>query len=264
MALKSSEDSDTHDPRFLTSVARGMSVLDCLSGSIGPKSLTEISQRTNLSIPTVQRLIASLIEAGYVEKSTNGKRYSLTLRTLDLLYYFLSRNTLAKSAWPYMVKLREQLQLDVSLSLPLGGSMIFLHRLSGNKSRFDNTLSGKLLPLHQCASGLCYLAAQSDYKIDGFISENLGEQIGLIASTDQTVLKTAIAECRSRGYASLQEEDIISGLVSLACPVRSGEKVVAGISVYAPLENSSAAELIDHTLPSLLEASRTLSSLPWV
>ena len=128
---KSSNPKD--DPRFLSSVERGFLVLDALSDGTGPMSLTEIAKNTGLTVPTLQRITATLVKTGYLEKKENSKRYGPTVKTVDLLFSYLSRNQFAKRAWPHLVKLREDLGLDVSLSVQTGSTMIYVHRLPGTQ-----------------------------------------------------------------------------------------------------------------------------------
>lgn len=241
-----------NDPRFLNSVSRGMEVIECLSGAIGAKSLTEIAQTTGLTIPTLQRLITTLVEAGYVDKTPLSKRYSLTVRTLDLLYFFLSRNSFAKTAWPHMVRLRSNLQLDVSLSLPLEDTMIYLHRLPKYRGIFDSTLPGKRVPLHLAASGHIYLATQTEEQIklalDAMAPQNF----------DRDVIWEQIMRSRLNGYGLVEDKNP-SGLISIACPIIREGKFKAGISAHVPWSVFSSTELIDRSLQQLSIVSAALS-----
>ena len=89
-------DSERQDPRFLTTVERGLRVLEAMSAHYGAMSLTELSRTTDLTVPTLQRLTATLVEAGYVEKESSSKRYKLTVKTVDLLFSYLSRTQFAE------------------------------------------------------------------------------------------------------------------------------------------------------------------------
>ncbi|MCY4334524.1 MAG: IclR family transcriptional regulator [Litoreibacter sp.] len=240
------------DPRFLSSVERGFAVIECLAGAVGPRSLTELSQATGLTIPTLQRLTSALLEAGYVEKAGSSKRYRLTIRALDLLYYFLSRNGFAKIAWPHMVRLRELVQLDVALALPLGHTMIYLHRLPGHRGSYESTLPGKRSPLHASASGLCILAALSEAGLETYLDVAAPPE-------DHKTLRDAVSLCQERGYGLVQEAGPL-GQITLACPVVHSGSVIAGVSVQAPTTLTAANDLIAQTLPDIRKAAVNLSS----
>ena len=250
--------SPENDPRYLSSVERGFRVLDALSLSTGPMSLTELADHTKLAVPTLQRLTATLIEAGYIEKIAGTKRYRPTVRTVDLLYSYLSRNQFAKRAWPYLVKLREELGLDVSLSVPLLNSMIYVHRLPGYRGNFENTLPGRKIPMHLSASGRCVLSLQSPAAIDTYFANEPLLSITPWSLTDPAELKTEIMRCQELGFALVKQE-ASPGMVTLACPVITGSVAVAGVSVHAPLAGFDQDVFLSSVLPPVVSVSQALS-----
>ncbi len=247
------------DPRYLTSVERGFRVLDALSASSGPLSLTEMSRKTRLTVPTLQRLTATLVEAGYLEKEQSSKRYRLTLKTVDLLFSYLSRNQLADRAWPHLVNLKESLGVGVSMSLPLQNSMIYLHRLPGYAGNFENTLSGKTLPMHLSASGRCFLAHQPHERVENYIASV--EMVALTAwsLTDTDKVRDEIGLCRERGYALVQQE-ATPGLMTIACPVMSGTDVIGGVSAHVPMAGMNERTFVDRALLPVVSVSQALGS----
>lgn len=247
------------DPRYLSSVERGFRVMEELASASGALTLTELSRATDLTVPTLQRLTATLMEAGYLEKEKETKRYHPTVRTVDLLYSYLSRNEFAKAAWPHLVRLREELKLDVSLSVPLGDSMIYVHRLPGYRGNFENTLPGKRLPLHLSASGRCYLASKSDQEITDFLDTADLSQITTKSLYEPDAIFSAIITCRANGYCLVDQETSI-GVVTLTCPVSRGKETVAGVSVHAPVAATPKHDLIERALPSLVSVALAIGS----
>lgn len=247
------------DPRYLSSVARGFRVLEELSVVSAPLSLSELARRTGLTVPTVQRLTATLAEAGYLEKVLETKRYRSTVRTVDLLYSYLSRNEFAKTAWPHLVRLREELKLDVSLSVPLENTMIYVHRLPGYRGNFENTLPGKRLPMHLSASGRCYLAAKSDQDIQDFLNTSDLTPLTARSLTDPENIFSTILESRANGYCLVEQETSL-GIATIACPVTRGMEVVAGVSVHAPIAAASRETLVERVLPTLVSVAMAICS----
>lgn len=248
-----------NDPRYLSSVERGFRVLDALSLSTGPMSLTELAQHTQLAVPTLQRLTTTLIEAGYVQKIAGTKRYCPTVRTVDLLHSYLSRNQFAKRAWPYLVKLREELGLDVSLSVPVSNSMIYVHRLPGYRGNFENTLPGKKIPMHLSASGRCLLSLKSKVDLKTYLESVPLASITPWSVTDPDTLMEEISQCRNLGYAFVKQE-ASPGMMTLACPITRGVEVIAGISVHAPVAGSDQAAFVATVIPAVVAMSQALSS----
>lgn len=250
--------SAENDPRYLSSVERGFRVLDALSLSSGPMSLTELADHTGLAVPTLQRLTATLIEAGYVEKKAGTKRYRPTVRTVDLLYSYLSRNQFAKRAWPHLVKLREELGLDVSLSVPLSYSMIYVHRLPGFRGNFENTLPGRKVPMHLSASGRCVLSSKSAADLVTYFDNAPMQAITAWSLTEPVALKDEILHCRDQGYALVKQE-ASPGMVTLGCPVTEGSEVIAGLSVHTPLAGFKEQAFLENVLSAVVLVSQALS-----
>lgn len=247
------------DPRFLTSVARGFQVFDALSNGSGPMSLTELAAATGLSVPTVQRLTATLVCAGYLAKDSHSKRYRPTVKTVNLLYSYLSRNQFAKRAWPHLVKLREDVGLDVSLSVRVGDAMIYVHRLPGYAGNFENTLPGKKVPIHLSASGRSLLSLWETQKVQNYLS-----RLDLCAQTpwsltDSNAIAAKIADCREKGFAFVKQE-ASPGLMTLACPVVCGTEAISGVSVHAPVASLSPEDFKNKVLPLVVSVSQALST----
>ncbi|WP_150526870.1 IclR family transcriptional regulator [Roseibium sediminis] len=257
MAEVKNQASPRDDPRFLTSVERGFLVLDTLSDSLGPMSLTEIAKATGLAVPTLQRLTGNLIQAGYLEKHSGSKRYSSTVKTVDLLFSYLSRNQFAKRAWPHLVKLREDLGLDVSLSVPSGGTMVYVHRLPGYSGNFENTLPGKKVPIHLSASGRCILSLMANERVRHYLASASLAPLTPWSITDPALLLEEIAQCRKNGFSVVRQE-ATSGTLTLACPIRRASEAVAGVSVHVPIAGTDENEFVCRALPLVVSVSDAL------
>ncbi|MEM9043817.1 MAG: IclR family transcriptional regulator [Pseudomonadota bacterium] len=246
------------DPRFLSSVERGFLVLDALAETTGPMSLTELSKATGLAVPTLQRLTATLVKTGYLEKEPSSKRYRAAVKTVDLLYSYLSRNQFAKRAWPHLVKLREDLGLDVSLSVPFGNSMIYVHRLPGYSGNFENTLPGRRVPIHLSASGRCVLSFLEPSQIRTTLGSLPLSKLTPWSKVDIEEIQSEIAKCRKHGYAVVEQE-ASPGTVTLAAPVTRASSAIAGVSVHSPTAGGDFQSIAERVLPSVISVSRAIS-----
>jgi DNA-binding IclR family transcriptional regulator len=249
----------TGDARFLTSVARGMTVLEAFAERPGPMGLTELSRVTGLPIPTLQRLTATLVKACYLEKDEERRSYQLTVRSLDLLYAYLSRNWLARKLWPHLVRLREDLGMDVSVSFPRGRHMIYVHRLPGYRGSFENTLPGRQVPQFASASGRCYLAALSPEACRARIEETDRKKLTPMTRTGAEEILAEIDRCREVGFCLIDQE-VSVGVLTLSCPIYRGTDVVAGLSVHHPRASANRDEFTSAVLPSLARVAQALEA----
>ncbi|MBM3603791.1 MAG: helix-turn-helix domain-containing protein, partial [Alphaproteobacteria bacterium] len=67
--------TDLHDPRFATTLARGLSVLRAFRVGDDGLSNAEIAQRTGLPKSTVSRLTFTLGHLGYLVQSPRDDRF---------------------------------------------------------------------------------------------------------------------------------------------------------------------------------------------
>ena len=67
--------TDLHDPRFATTLARGLSVLRAFRVTDDGLSNAEIAQRTGLPKSTVSRLTFTLGQLGYLVQSPRDDRF---------------------------------------------------------------------------------------------------------------------------------------------------------------------------------------------
>ena len=248
----------TNDPRFLSSVERGFQVLDALAAASGPMSLTEISRQTGLAIPTLQRLTSTLVNSGYVLKEKTSKRFKPSVKTVDLLHGYLSRNQFASRAWPHLVGLREQIGLDVSLSVPHGNSMIYVHRLPGYPGNFENTLPGRKVPMHLSASGRCILSFNSQEQIEQYLELAEMPLLTPWSSTDKPEIMRQVSLCREQGYAVVKQE-ASPGIMTLGCPVMQKNEAIAGVSVHIPAAGTDKNNFLSQVLSPALSVAHTLS-----
>src|SRR5215213_3982345 len=68
----------------VTALERGLSILDCFVQGPPELMLIEIASRVGLNKATAFRLIQTLQNCGYVQQDPITRRYSLSLKVLDL------------------------------------------------------------------------------------------------------------------------------------------------------------------------------------
>ena len=97
----------TGDPDFMTSLARGLAVVQAFQERKRHLTIAQISHRTEIPRAAVRRCLHTLIKLGYA--TTDGRTYSLLPKVLTLGHAYLSSTPLAVSAQPYLDRMSEQL-----------------------------------------------------------------------------------------------------------------------------------------------------------
>src|SRR5699024_2974389 len=98
---KEKEDS-RNSKNFIKSLDKGLKVIQAFSRENSTMTISEVSNKTNLTRPTVRRILLTLQELRFVD--SNNDEFFLTARILNLGYAFLSSQDLIKIAEPFMQK----------------------------------------------------------------------------------------------------------------------------------------------------------------
>jgi IclR family pca regulon transcriptional regulator len=248
------------DPRYMTSLARGLGVLRAFEGRPS-LTTTQAAAATGLSRSSAARCLYTLERLGYV--AAEGSTYRLQAALLPLVRAYTYSDPLAMAAQPVVASLRERLGESSSLAVfePTShyASVIYVCRAETSHIISIPLLIGSTLPSYCTSMGRVLLAALPEDKL----TLALGEA-ELRARTPATItaplaLKEEILRVRQQGYAIVDEE-LERGLRSIAVPVRTHEgKVTAALNVGAPTPRRSMEWLRDTARSELQAAAAHLT-----
>ena len=144
----------------LGTVRNAALLLDLLARGPAHQQLTDLAERSGLSVATVHRLLRSLVLAGIVEQDPRTARYGLGPEVVRLSHRYLARLPVLGALSPYLVQLRDHLQATVRVQL-------LVRTVLADVDRVDAAGSGLyrepfvLRPALQAAGGRL-LAARAD------------------------------------------------------------------------------------------------------
>lgn len=246
------------DPNFMSSLARGLAVINAFQERKRHLTIAQISHRTEIPRAAVRRCLYSLMKLGYV--TTDGRTYSLLPKVLTLGHAYLSSTPLAVSAQPFLDRLSEQLHEACNLATLEGEQVLYIARSAIPQRLISVDLSvGSRLPAYCTSMGRILLAALDDDQLHDYLAH-----AELQAKTSRTLhTPDALWEClqrvRQQGWCIVDQE-LEQGLRSLAVPVYdSAGHVLAAMNVSTHASRVPTAELEKRFLPLMLSASRELS-----
>jgi IclR family pca regulon transcriptional regulator len=248
------------DPTFMTSLARGLAVIDAFHERKRQLTIAQISHRTEIPRAAVRRCLHTLVRLGYVG-SDDGRTYALLPKVLTLGHAYLSSTPLAVAAQPFLDRLSEQLGEACSLATLEGHEALYL-ACTATAQRFLSVeiRVGTRLPAYCTSLGQVLLAALDAACLDEYLAGAT-----LAARTSRTLcepqaLRERLDEVRGQGWCFIDQE-LEAGLRSIAVPVHDAEgRVLAAMSVSGHAARVSRAELETRYLPALQAASRELSA----
>ena len=247
------------DPSFMTSLARGLAVVQAFSDSRKPQTIANISQKTGIPRAAVRRCLHTLRELGYVDAELNN--FSLRPKVLTLGYSYLSSTPLTVSAQPYLNDISRTLNESSSMAVLEDGEVLYVARASTTRVMSVALNTGSRLPAYCTSLGRVMLAHLPPDELERYLARTK-----LRAMTENTVvnqkrLREILADVRRDGYA-INDEELELGLRSIAVPVRGASgQVLAALNVGAQAARVSVKQLEKEVLPVLLRGAQELALL---
>lgn len=135
-------------------------LLELLGEGAAYQQLTDLAERSGMSIPTVHRLLRSLVLADLVVQDPRSSRYGLGPELARLSHHYLSRLPLLGALSPYLAQLRDQLDHTIHVQILVHGEVVYVDRVDGAE-RGPYREAHRVVPALACAGGRL-LAARSD------------------------------------------------------------------------------------------------------
>ncbi|MGO4000070.1 MULTISPECIES: pca regulon transcriptional regulator PcaR [Pseudomonas] len=249
----------TGDPDFMTSLARGLAVVQAFQERKRHLTIAQISHRTEIPRAAVRRCLHTLIKLGYA--TTDGRTYSLLPKVLTLGHAYLSSTPLAVSAQPYLDRMSEQLHEACNMATLEGNDILYIARSATTQRLISVDLSvGGRLPAYCTSMGRILLAALDDASLREYLdSADLQAKTSRTLHTPEALLE-CLQEVRQQGWCVVDQE-LEQGLRSIAVPVYDASgQVLAALNISTHAGRVSRNELEQRFLPGLLSASRELSA----
>jgi len=144
---------DNEAPRGTLGTIRNASVLlDLLSDGPAYHQLSDLADRSGLSLPTVHRLLRSLVAAGLVQQDPASSRYGLGPELVRLSERYLDRLPLLQSLRPYLVDLRNRTRVTVQVAVRMRERVAYVEHIDGADS-VQLQRSGRTMPVGTSAAG---------------------------------------------------------------------------------------------------------------
>ena len=263
------DDAPAGDPNFMTSLARGLTVIQAFSQQRRSLTISQISQKTGIPRAAVRRCLYTLARLGFVA-AEDGRLFSLRPRILSLGHPYLTSTPLAKAAQPVLRHVSNTLNESSSIAILDGAEILYIARASTSRIMTIDLDIGSRLPAHCTSMGRVLLAHLDDATLDTHLA-----RCKLIQYTPNTLitmetLRTELNRVRAQGYAVIDQE-LELGLRSIAVPIveRTNDaddatgrgRALAAINVGVHAARATVAEMEERILPVLREAEQELALL---
>ena len=244
---------------MIKSVANALDVLEELSNEGGELGVTELSRRLNLHKNNIFRLLATLEAKGYVEQNKETENYRLGLKSLELGQNYLRRMSLIKQVRPVLEELVQRCNENAGLGVLRQQWVVYLDVVEAKRMVRVACRAGWRLPAYASAVGKVQLAFRSEQEVERSVDWKNMKAFTPNTITDKETFLKHLQEVRERGYA-IDDEEFEEGVRCVAVPVKDyTRRVVAGISIQAPVFRLPEERIEEEILPALREAGTKAS-----
>ncbi|MGW4033480.1 IclR family transcriptional regulator domain-containing protein [Streptomyces sp. NPDC004838] len=243
-------------------LTRGVSVLRAVTEADGRAAVSDLVRATGLARSTVDRIAATLARMGYLR--LDGHTAVLAPRLMELGNAYLAAIRLPSLLGPLAERLADDLDESVSLAVPDGDGIRFVHQTTRRRSMSVAFRVGDLLPAERTAQGMVFAARWSAAEWARWRARRDTDPAGRASSpgrassspthADGPSFEELAAGAAERGWA-VDDQLIEPGLVAVALPVRGPDgQVVCAVSVASHTSRHSAGSLPESLLPRAREA----------
>lgn len=253
----SEEDADRYT---VPGLERGLRILSEFSRHEPNLTAPELARRLGVPRSTVFRLLVTLEQMGFVERTDDGRAYSLGLAVLRLGFEYLGSLTITELGRPIVDRLRNETGYSANLVVRDKRDIVYIMR-AASTSPFSSSVSvGTRLPAHATVLGHILLGDLSLSELKALYPESRLEPLSPSTPRSVEELFDAAQRARSRGYV-MAEGFFESHISTVAAPVfgESGH-IVAALGLTVP-GASIPEERRNGLVASVLGATTQLSTL---
>lgn len=219
----------------ITSLQRGLHILELLAESPEGLFAKTISARSGLNLSTCYHLLNTLVAAGYVVKPHGTQRFQLSGKVYFPRHSCVEGAALVPLLMPQLQALRDRTQETVYLSLRDGDEIVVGACVEGSQALRVSLLQiGYAGANHATAIGKAVLAHLDDYDVTAYLARRGMPALTPATITEPLALKRELAAVRARGH-SLDLEEFAEGVCCVGAPVFGPTgRVVASLGIPMP------------------------------
>ena len=236
------------------SLQRAFELLERLADAGGEASLSELAASSGLPMPTIHRLIRTLVTLGYVRQNTN-RRYALGARLIRLG----ENASLQFGTWarPLLAELVDEVGETANLAVLERDEVVYVAQVASNRHsmRMFTEVGRRLLP-HGTGVGKAMLATLAPDDARALL-----QRTGMPAYTEHThtdidSLLDHLAEIAEQGYAlDSSEQELGVRCIAAAVP---GAPAPTAVSVSGP-EGRLTDEAVRDIAPAVQRTAARLA-----
>ncbi len=213
---------------------KALDILETIRGSRSGITLADLARVLSIPKPTAYRILATLEARGYLARNQKSG-YQMTRKFFELQYKESDEQRLTQAALPVMERLVDSCRETVNLGILDAGEVVVIGTIESPQAIRMSSKVGNRRYLHATALGKVLLSGLADQEALRLIRIKKLPRLTPNTMVTQQAVLSEIRNVRKQGYAIDNEENEPGGRCLGAPILGPGERVVAALSISAPL-----------------------------
>ncbi len=220
-------------------VARALRILELL-GTNGEMGVRDIARQLKIAPSMAQRLVNTLSDAGFIEKSIETSRWKIGYKSFQIGAKFLTNVDLNAAAAPELRWLADQHHVNSFLGVLRDRSVVYLAAVQSGAPITITNAPGSTTWMHSTALGKALLSAMTDAEAAALLGPAPYRQLTKKTRRTFSALAKDLEDCRRLGYVVCDEENI-ENVFAAGAPIRNASgDTIAAISGAVPGQKLTA------------------------
>ena len=236
------------------SIERAFSLLEMMADAGGTLGLSQLANQTGLPLPTIHRLLRTLVDLGYIRQESS-RQYVLGPRLIRL--GDASSRMLSVWARPHLARLVDELGESTNLAMLDGDEIVYVAQAQSRHSMRMFTEVGRRVEPHCTAVGKAIMAKMPIEEVRDILARSGMPRHTQTTITDPDEFAAQLAWSAEHGYAIDEGEQEI-GVRCVAVAIPDAPSRLA-ISISGPAGRMTD-ELVERAVPLLTDVATALSA----
>ena len=240
------------------SIERAFDLLEMLADAGGALGLSELAANSGLPLPTVHRLMRTLVNRGYVRQEAS-RRYTLGSR----LIWLGETSSRLLGTWlrPFLAQLVRETGETANLAMLDGDEVVYIAQVPSPHSMRMFTEPGRRVRVHCTAVGKAMLAQLSPEQARSLLGRSDMPASTPTTITDPDLLLAHLEVIRKQGYAVDEgEQEVGVRCFAVAVPDAPAAMAISTSGPQARMTDEAAARIIPALKHAALELSKAMAA----
>ena len=218
----------------MKSLHKTLDILDTIAEK-GPVGIHDISVITGYPPSTIHRIISTLVERRYLRQDPATKKYSISLKFLELGNKVQEQFDVAAISLPYLQRLLIETEESANLAVQDGDEVVYLNHAKSEKSLLKIfTTLGARAPLYSTGVGKMFLSQWNKSDLDLYLQRTHRQPFTPNTLVSRNDILDELDRITAVGYA-VDNQEMETGVRCVAAIVLDHfGQAIAAVSISGP------------------------------